>query len=94
MRRKPKPRATLIAEAKAFRVAEELAAIQAESADLHPELLAYKVIDALGGDSVTYALLDERPHYFGERDHPFHSVLRDVRNSPRYAPLMFASFNR
>lgn len=91
------PRRRETYEQAAFRIAPVLAGINARWQDGEElDSLAPAVISALEGNGDAFTLLDNKPGYFCGYSGPgaYHSLLRNVRNSPVYGPALFASFRR
>lgn len=83
------------AEQAAFRITPSLAALNQrwqQGEDLGA--LAPAIIQALEGNGDAFILLDSKPGYFDGYSGPraYHSMLRNIRNSPVHGPAMFASF--
>lgn len=98
MTRTPKRRKPQSIESQAFAVAAKLTTIVRAippGAELD-EATIQQMIDAIGGSSDIFMMLDERPGYFDGYGRPgapgYHSRLRQIRNSPIYGPRMFATF--
>lgn len=89
------PKRKETAEQAAFRITPSLAALnlrwqQGEALDA----LAPAIIQALEGNGDAFMLLDSRPGYFDGYSGPraYHSMLRNIRNSPAFGPALFATF--
>lgn len=86
----PDPKLMRKARAAADRIDPVVQEIR-ENPALPPETWATKIIDALQGDSDVFWILDEKPGLFDGYNR-YMPWLRQIRNSPKFGPQMFASF--
>ena len=89
------PKRKETAEQAAFRISSNLAALNKKWQEGESlEALAPAIIKAIEGNGEAFILLDSKPGYFHgySGQNAYHSMLRNIRNSPLYGPAMFKTF--